>query len=349
MGFLIPVGAVAQLWRRVPPLGLLLGSVLATAAQTEPPLQFPTANTTLLEPAGNERFFVGTVGKPWTSGTFGCVRTEGWQLHEGLDIRCLLRTRTGEPADPVRATADGHVAYANPKAGLSSYGIYIVLRHQLSGIELYSLYAHLSQIQPDLKPGQPVRAGQVIGTMGRTTNTRQTISKDRAHLHFELNLLLNDRFHQWHTQTIGSRNDHGAFNGQNFAGLDPRLLLLSSHRFPTNFNLRRFLTNQTELCRVAVRATNFPFLQRYPQLILNAHLTNSAPIAGYEIHLDYAGVPCRLLARTDAELPQSGHFNLLQVNEEEQRLRPCRRLVTRSGDHWSLARNGSRLLELLTF
>src|SRR4051812_31730643 len=48
--------------------------------------QLPTANHAILEPGKEEQFFVGTVGKPWTSGTFGCVRTDGWQMHEGLDI-----------------------------------------------------------------------------------------------------------------------------------------------------------------------------------------------------------------------------------------------------------------------
>src|SRR5262249_38838885 len=108
------------------------------------PFQFPTANHALLEKGGEEKFFVGTTGKPWTTGTFGCVRTDGHQLHEGLDIRCLQRDKHGEPTDPVMATADGEVAYINRKAGLSNYGNYIVVRHQIGGIEIYSLYAHLS-------------------------------------------------------------------------------------------------------------------------------------------------------------------------------------------------------------
>src|SRR5258706_10704253 len=55
----------------------------------------PTANHALYEPGQEEKFFVPTPGKSWTSGTFGCVRTEGWQLHEGLDIRCLQRDKKG--------------------------------------------------------------------------------------------------------------------------------------------------------------------------------------------------------------------------------------------------------------
>src|ERR1051325_11735109 len=72
--------------------------------------QLPTANRAIYEPGREEHYFVGTVGKPWTSGTFGCVRTDGWQLHEGLDIRCLQRDKRGEPIDPVMASNDGTVA-----------------------------------------------------------------------------------------------------------------------------------------------------------------------------------------------------------------------------------------------
>src|SRR6478736_2831449 len=75
---------------------LVLGALPAVAQE---PFQFPTANHALYESGGEERFFVGTVGKPWTSGCFGCVRSDGWQIHEGLDIRCLQRDKHGEPTD----------------------------------------------------------------------------------------------------------------------------------------------------------------------------------------------------------------------------------------------------------
>ena len=38
--------------------------------------------------------------------------------------------------------------------------------------------------------------------MGRTSNTAQAISKDRAHVHFELNFLLNDQFRGVVSQSI---------------------------------------------------------------------------------------------------------------------------------------------------
>src|SRR6185295_4929809 len=134
----------------------------ASAPLVAQPFQLPTANRALFEKGGEEKFFVGTVGKTWTSGCFGCVRSEGWQMHEGLDIRCLQRDKHGEPLDPVMATADGTVAYINTKPSLSNFGNYVILRHSVDGLEIYSIYAHLREIRPDLKVGQLVKAGESI-------------------------------------------------------------------------------------------------------------------------------------------------------------------------------------------
>ena len=67
-----------------------------------------------------------------------------------LRIRSVQRDRRGEPVDPVNATADGVVAYVNSRSGLSNYGNYVVLRHSIEGLEVYSLYAHLSVVRSGL-------------------------------------------------------------------------------------------------------------------------------------------------------------------------------------------------------
>ena len=113
-------------------------------ALAQQPFQFPTANHILLERGHELEFFAPTApDKSWTTGSFGCVRTDGRQMHEGIDIRCLQRDKRGEPTDPVMATMDGTVVYFSKKPSLSNYGNYIVLRHIVEGIEIYSLYAHL--------------------------------------------------------------------------------------------------------------------------------------------------------------------------------------------------------------
>jgi len=154
-----------------------MSAVLHLRAET---FLLPTANHALFEKGGEEKFFVGTTGKPWLSGCFGCVRTEGRQMHEGLDIRCLQRDKRGEPIDPVMATADGAVVYINSKPSLSNYGNYILLRHKIDGLEIYSLYAHLSKIRDGLKVSAPVKAGETIATMDARRTPRKHFKRARA-------------------------------------------------------------------------------------------------------------------------------------------------------------------------
>ena len=98
-------------------------------------------------------------------------------MHEGLDIRRLQRDKRGEPTDPVMATADGTVVYFNTRPSLSNYGNYLVIRHVIEGIEIYSLYAHLERSPARPENRRAVKAGDVIATMGRTSNTAETIAQ----------------------------------------------------------------------------------------------------------------------------------------------------------------------------
>jgi murein DD-endopeptidase MepM/ murein hydrolase activator NlpD len=331
---------------------ILVAAVLAScvAAYAQSPFQFPTANHALYQVGDELKFFAPTApDKPWTSGSFGCVRDNGGRMHEGLDILHLQTDKRGEPTDPVMATADGTVVYFNKKPGLSNYGNYIVIRHVVEGLEIYSLYAHLSQVRPGLTIGQTVKAGEVIATMGRTS-TAEVISKDRAHVHFELNVLLNDNFAVWFKKTSPTqRNDHGEWNGQNLNGLDVREILMGEHNPAKKFSLLDFLRGQTELCRVLVRATNFPYLKRYPALILKNPVADKEGVAGYEMALNYNGVPFALLPRAASEIKGSGKFQLLSVYEPIEKANHCRKLVVKRGNHWQLGDAGLRELESLTY
>lgn len=322
---------------------------MCARAASGQPFQLPTANQAIFEPGGQERYFVPTTGKTWISGTFGCVRSDGWQMHEGLDIKCIQRDRAGEPIDPVMATAGGVVAYINDHPSLSNYGRYIVLQHHVNGMEIYSLYAHLSAVQSGLRVGQAVRAGEKIAVMGRTSNTHERISKERAHVHFELNLFYSDHFNAWYARHFpGVRNDHGLFNGENLVGIDPRLILLAEHQEGARFDLLAWIQHRTELCRVLVRQTDFSWLRRYPMLIKPGVLGKGEKAAGYEMALDFNGLPFELIPRTAAQCKGPAKFQLISVNESEYTKNPCRRLVARQGSHWELARNGLSLLDLLT-
>ena len=320
-----------------------------TKVFAQSPFQFPTANHGLYDGGNMLKFLAPTApDKPWTSGGFGCVRNNETRMHEGLDIRSLQHDRRAEPTDPVLATADGTVVYFSKKPGLSNYGNYIVIRHIIEGVEVYSLYAHLSEVRSGLAIGQNVKAGEVIATMGRTS-TAEVITKDRAHVHFELNVLINDNFAAWfkRNSTPGERNDHGEWNGQNLNGLDPLEILLAERS--GKFSMLNFLRSQTELCRVQVRATSFPYLKRYAALVLKNPRTDKEGVAGYEVALNYNAVAFALRPLAPAEMKGAGRFQLLSVNEAEQRAHPCRRLVAQHGSHWQLTEKGQRELEMLVY
>jgi murein DD-endopeptidase MepM/ murein hydrolase activator NlpD len=89
----------------------------------------------------------------------------GWRLHHGVDIAAPEGT-------PVRAMKSGRVEHAGAWGG---YGLSIVITH---GSNVRTLYAHLSRI--DVRAGERVSGGAVIGAVGRTGNATG------PHLHFEV-------------------------------------------------------------------------------------------------------------------------------------------------------------------
>ncbi len=101
------------------------------------------------------------------SSPFG-VRTDPFlgrpAMHTGIDLR-------GDIGEPVHATANGKVTIAGWEGG---YGKMVEIDH---GNGLATRYGHLSEI--DVKVGQIVRIGQVIGKIGSTGRSTG------PHLHYE--------------------------------------------------------------------------------------------------------------------------------------------------------------------
>jgi murein DD-endopeptidase MepM/ murein hydrolase activator NlpD len=85
-------------------------------------------------------------------------------MHTGLDFRAAS-------GDPVRATANGKVASSGWAGG---YGRMVEIDH---GNGLSTRYGHLSEI--DVKVGDQIRIGQVIGAVGSTGRSTG------PHLHYE--------------------------------------------------------------------------------------------------------------------------------------------------------------------
>jgi murein DD-endopeptidase MepM/ murein hydrolase activator NlpD len=85
-------------------------------------------------------------------------------IHTGIDMR-------GETGEPVHATATGRVSIAGREGG---YGNMVEVTH---GNGLATRYGHLSEI--DVKVGQTVRIGEIIGRIGSTGRSTG------PHLHYE--------------------------------------------------------------------------------------------------------------------------------------------------------------------
>ena len=309
----------------------------------------PTANTAIFEQGSEASYFVGTVGRTWESGTYGCVRSDGWRLHEGIDIAAIQRDKRGEALDPVLATADGKVVYMNSHSGLSNYGRYLILEHEIDRLKIYSLYAHLSSFVDGLAVGSVVRKSDRIATMGRTTNTSEGISRERAHLHFEINLLLNREFEGWFDKhLIGATNDHGMWNGLNLVGLDAWEIFRQQRELGDRFDLLRYIREQKEFCRVRVPSADFAWLRDHPQLIRWNDVAMREGIVAYELVLSFNGMPFQAIPRARSEFNGSNRIELLSVNEDHYRDHRCCRLVTQSGS-WKLASRGMRWIERLTY
>jgi hypothetical protein len=172
-------------------------------------------------------------------------------------------------------------------AGHSNYGRYVVVEHRWGGCPYYSLYGHLKTIA--VEKGQAVTERETIGLMGYTG---AGINRQRAHVHVELNLLLNDQFEQWHdTSFKGEPNHNGIYNGINLAGLDLARLFLALRDNPA-LTLPAFLAKEEAYYKVIVpNSLNFQLPRRYPWMVEGA--PNGKP-AAWEVSFTRSGLPLRI-------------------------------------------------------
>jgi murein DD-endopeptidase MepM/ murein hydrolase activator NlpD len=281
------------------------------------------------------------------SGTFGGVRNGGMQFHEGIDMKCLARDRRGEPLDNVFAAMAGVVRHISSSAGDSSYGRYIVLEHPEQTPVVYTLYAHLARIAPGLREGAAVTRGQVLGLMGHSSGG-YTIPVDRAHLHFEIGLMVTRDFQAWYDrQKFGSRNDHGVWNGMNLMGVDPLEFLNAwrAHRVDT---FQDYLAHLPAAVRVRIATHRVPdFVTRYPSL-----LTKPVPlggVAGWEIRCNWTGVPFGWtpLGPADVMGLPSEQPRIVAVDTEIIRRERSKSLVVSRRGAWSIGKDLEIVLQQL--
>ena len=281
-----------------------------------PPLDMRSSFYSLLQP---------TESKEIQSGNFGCVRSEGHQFHEGVDLRAFSRDSRGEATDLVRSVLPGVVVYTNSDRSKSSYGRYVVVEHHDGEMYFITLYAHLKSILPGITRGQAVQGGQRLGTMGRSAS--YTIPKHRAHLHFEVGLRLTDHFQSWYNwKKYKEKNIHGVFNGMNLVGINPATFFEQTQWHHAS-RLRQVLEAEKTAFTVLVSTTKIPdFVRRYPALVNG--LIPSKGLAGWRIEYTYYGVPKKwtpLISKSGAV--KEGKMALKDYDETLLNSDACRRMI----------------------
>ncbi|WP_342646269.1 peptidoglycan DD-metalloendopeptidase family protein [Mucilaginibacter sp. CSA2-8R] len=110
------------------------------------------------------------------SSLFNTTDTEPRRLHLGTDI-------WGPAHTPVYAPLAGKVHSFQDNDNFGDYGPTIILKHDLNGLALYTLYGHLNRAAlQDLAVGKPIGLNQQIACFGHEDENGHW----PPHLHFQL-------------------------------------------------------------------------------------------------------------------------------------------------------------------
>ena len=288
-----------------------------------------------------DRTFEGQKTTPWEAGSFGYVRNAMrisdkvilTKFHEGIDIAPVNRDRAGNPLDLVSSIADGRVVHTSPIAGRSNYGKYVVVEHSWDNTAIYSLYAHLAEIT--CKPGDPMKAGSVLGRMGYTG---AGINRTRAHVHLELAMLMSQHYDDW---AKGTTNYHGVFNGMNLTGADAARFFIDHKKNP-ELRFSEFIASTPVYFKVTVPSRGIPdFVARHPWICRG----NPDGAVSWEISLSATGMPVAFTPgqrRVDAAIVTS-----IRPSTIPHRYL-TRNLVSGQENRATLTHGGKQLIALLT-
>ncbi len=321
-------------------------------------LDLPTDNDALFT-GSPEKFYMhvdrwidGVQSTPWEGGQYGFVRDARQvaagliytRFHPGIDIRPLHRDAKGEPLDDIRTIAPGRVAYTCAEAGGSNYGRYVVVGHQWDGCPYYSLYAHLSEIH--VQPDTQLSRGAKIGRMGYTG---RGIDRVRAHLHLEVNVLLNDEFDSFYSLNWkDGPNRHGNYNGINLEAFDVARLFKEARANPA-LTISQFLAKEPVFFQVDVPGTlTIDLLARYPWMLVppRAGVDAAKKPTGWRISFTQAGTPLRI-ERVEQPV-MTGRVTVLQESKHSLS-HLTHRLLTGTKEKPKLSAAGERLIHLLTY
>lgn len=284
------------------------------------------------------------------SGTYGSVRTGQYgklllpRFHEGVDIAALARDAKGRPLDDVFAAAYGRVGLVHRVEGNSDYGIYIVLLHNDPVGRFYTLYGHLAEADSALREGMIVEPGTRLGRMGNTST--DGIPMSRAHLHFEIGMLANERFLSWpglpKTHTPG-----GLYNGQNLWGLNPIRVFRDYQQSAGQLTLLDHIKRTPVAVELLAKTRKKPdYFQRYPALWDGpAEFEGTLVFSISEGGVILSGRPAT--AEETARLGRNAAA-VLRVNEEALG-RNARRIAVKQNGQWKIGSNGEKWLSLMLY
>jgi len=303
----------------------------------------------VLQPTGSGRLISAKFGSTRTGKNLRAV------FHEGVDIAPTERDRKGKALDSIFATAEGRVAFVNSSSGRSNYGKYIVLEHadpslgkipQRDGTfkipTVYTLYAHLADIRFGIRQGQTVSPGDVLGTMGHSSNSR--IPQSRSHVHWEIGLLLNSRFER-KAREEKMKPDFGNYHGHNLFGIDPLDFFAVQSRDP-GLTMGSYLAALPPACEVILRGKYPNFFQRYPTLWKGEKYDESPML----MELSESGIPISGRNANAAEIKKLGNQRRAVYRVFPDVLgRNGKGYLIQSKGRWKFSAKGLRWSEILFY
>ena len=188
--------------------------------------------------------------------------------------------------------------------------------------------------------GEAVSAGDRIGTLGARAIPGSPSPRIALHVHFEINLVVNDRYVDWHPGAPQGMPDHGNFNGRNLLGLDPAEVFREQARQGSAFRFTEFIRSRPVMARVAVKGHVNPVGEAV------SATAGGEPSGGARRHRGirtgpdvqrHAG-PGNL--RAASELKGPAKVRLVEVSAGEVPGPSVRHLVARRGDGWVLTTHG---------
>ena len=305
-------------------------------------LSWPTPNPAFAKGMGYSAFLQKTgPAKEFSSGSFGCVRNNGYKFHEGIDLYPVKRDGKGQAIDTIYAAMSGKVSYVNNVSSHSAYGRYLVIEHLGIQPAMYSLYGHLASINSRVKKGDTIKVAQPIGKMGNSAS--YSIPLSRSHLHFEIGLRLTDKFQSWYDRkSYKSPNRHGNFSGFNLVGFDPLPFFskYQAQKFETPLQYLRMLTPEA---KIRIKTKYIPdFAKRYPSLCRFLPDNNGN---GWDVILGPYGLPVSL-QQTNLCQKNDPLVTIISYDQQNDH-RKCRRLISKENGKLVLTEQLKVYIELL--